>query len=114
MDKSFQLIRTNPRLTTNIKLVVDSSYNLYFESFDSSRDLSNQQYKHYLLNREATIEDEVPKFYAKLPKNLAFAPKTQSDADIMYSEYIQQFDNTYYAGSNEVEDQWYDMWQGSF
>ena len=107
MEKSFQLIRTNPRLTSNIKLVVDSSYNLYFESFDSSRELSNQQYKHYLLNREAILENEVPKFYAKLPKNLAFTPKSQFDADVMYNKYIQQFDNTYYAGANEVEDQWY-------
>ena len=107
MDKSFQLIRTNPRLTTNIKLVVDSNYNLYFESFDSSKELSNQQYKHYLLNREAVLENEVPKFYAKLPKNLAFTPKSQSDADVMYNEYIQQFDSTYHSGANEVDDQWY-------
>jgi len=107
VDKSFQLIRTNPRLTTNIKLVVDSNYNLYFESFDSSRELGNQKYKHYLLNKEAIIENEIPKFYAKLPKNIAFTPKSQGDADIMYSEYVQQFDNTYFSGANEVDDQWY-------
>lgn len=107
MNRSFQLIRTNPRLTTNIKIVVDSNYNLYFESFDSSKELSNEQYKHYLLNREAVIENEIPKFYNTLPKNLAFTPKSQFDADIMYNEYIQQFDSTYFAGANEVEDQWY-------
>jgi hypothetical protein len=107
VDKSFQLIRTNPRLTTNIKLVVDSNYNLYFESFNSSKELSNQQYKHYLLNKEAEIENEIPKFYAKLPKNIAFTPKSQDDADVMYNEYVQQFDNTYFSGANEVDDQWY-------
>ena len=107
MNKSFQLIRTNPRLTSNIKLVVDSSYNLYFESFDSSKELSNQKYKHYLLNREAIIENEVPKFYAKLPKKIAFTPKSQFDTDVMYNEYVQQFDSTYHAGANEVDDQWY-------
>jgi hypothetical protein len=107
VNRSFQLIRTNPRLTTNIKLVIDSSYNLYFESFDSSKELSNQQYKHYLLNRESVIENEIPNFYKTLPKNLAFTPKTQIDSDIMYNEYIQQFDSTYFAGANEIEDQWY-------
>lgn len=107
MDRSFQLVRTNPRLTTNIKIVVDSNYNLYFESFNSDKELSDQKYKHYLLNREAMIEDEIPKFYAELPKNLAFGPKSQLDTDVMYDQYIQQFDNTYHCGANEIEDQWY-------
>lgn len=107
MDRSFQLIRTNPRLTTNIKFVVDSKYNIYFESFDASKELSDKKYKHYLLNREAVLENELPKFYDALPKNIAFSPKTQFDADIMYNEYVYQFDNTYFAGANEVDDQWY-------
>ena len=107
MDRSFQLIRTNPRLTTNIKFVVDSKYNIYFESFNSSKELSNEKYKHYLLNREAVLEDEIPRFYSNLPKNIAFSPKNEFDADVMYNEYIQQFDNTYFSGANEIEDQWY-------
>ena len=107
MNRSFQLIRTNPRLTTNIKIVVDSEYNLYFESFNSSRELSNEQYKHYLLNREALLENEIPKFYGKLPINIAFAPRTLRDEDIMYNEYRQQFDNMYYSGADEIEDQWH-------
>ena len=32
INKSFQLLRTNPALTTNVKLVVGSDYKLYLES----------------------------------------------------------------------------------
>lgn len=107
MSKSFQLIRTNPRLTTNLKLVVSSDYKLYLESFDSNKELSDEKYKHYLLNRDAYIENEVPKFYDKLPKNLAFAVRDEQDVDVMYNEYSFQFDNMYFAGANEVNDKWY-------
>jgi len=107
VDKSFQIIRTNPRLTTNVKLVVNSDNSIYLESFNSSKELSDQKYKHVLLNRESLIEDEMPRFYDGLPKKIAFAPKSEIDMDVMYDRYENQFDNTYYSGANEVEDQWY-------
>ena len=107
MAKSFQLIRTNPRLTTNYKIVVSSDYNMYLESFDSSKDLSDDKYKHYLLSIDSVLENDMPKFYAGLPKNIAFAPKSEQDVDVMYDTYDNQFDETYYAGADEVEDTWY-------
>lgn len=107
MNNSFQLIRTNPRLTTNIKLVVSSDDNLYLESFDSCKELSDQKYKHKILNNAAVLENEFSKFYDNLPKKLAFSPKTEYDVDVMYNEYENQFDNTYFCGAKQVEDQWY-------
>ena len=107
MGKSFQLIRTNPRLTTNIKVVVSSNYDLYLESFDGSKDLSDDRYKHYLLSIDAALENDVPKFYDGLPKNIAFAPKSEQDVDVMYDTYDNQFDEVYFAGADEVEDTWY-------
>jgi len=51
INNSFQLIRTNPALTTNVKLVVSSDYKLYLESFDTNKQLSDQKYmKIRLLN----------------------------------------------------------------
>ena len=107
MGKSFQLIRTNPRLTTNFKIVVSSDYNLYLESFDSSKELSDDKYKHYLLSIDTMLENDVPKFYDKLPKKIAFSPKTENDVDVMYDSYDSQFDEVYYSGADEVEDTWY-------
>ena len=50
INKSFQLLRTNPALTTNIKLVVSSDYKLYLESFDTNKQLSDQKFKHVTIN----------------------------------------------------------------
>ena len=107
MINSFQLIRTNCRLTTNYKIVVDSNYKLYLESFNSSKDLSNEKYKHYLLNDSVLLENELPKFYDKLPKNISFSPIDESDVDIMYNSYNNQFDDMYFAGAKNIEDNWY-------
>ena len=46
--ESFMLLRTNPKLTGNVKLVVSSDYNLYLDSFKISNDsiLNKQEYRH--------------------------------------------------------------------
>ena len=35
-EASYSLVRTNPKLTANVKLVVDSSDNIYLESFNAN------------------------------------------------------------------------------
>ncbi len=42
---SFGLLRTNPKLTTNVKLVVDTADVLYLESFSATQELSKSKYK---------------------------------------------------------------------
>ena len=50
MNESIYLLRSNPALSTNIKLVVDTQYNLYFESYSASPELSDQKYKKFQIN----------------------------------------------------------------
>jgi GH24 family phage-related lysozyme (muramidase) len=106
-NKSFQLIRTNPRLTTNYKIVISSDDNIYLESFNSCKELSDDKYKHYLLSIDAILEDSLPKFFNEIPKKLAFEPKYDNDVDIMHNSYSNQFNNMYYSGSKNIDDQWY-------
>jgi len=46
--ESFMLLRTNPKLTGNVKLVVDEDYNLYLDTFKISSNsvLNKQEYRH--------------------------------------------------------------------
>ena len=43
--KSFAILRTNVGLTTNIKIMVDSSYNLSLSSIESNDELANTKFK---------------------------------------------------------------------
>ena len=107
IDKSFQLIRTNPLLTTNIEIVIDSNYGLYLESINSHKYLSSDLYKHFNISKESQIEDKIPEFYKNLPINIAYYVKDDSDKDVVYSEYSKQFDNTYWGGVSKVKDNIY-------
>lgn len=45
-DVSYALLRTNPKLTGNVKVVVDSNSNLYLDTFKISDALSERKYRH--------------------------------------------------------------------
>lgn len=106
--KSFQLLRTNPLLTTNFKITVDTGMNLYLESIRSNSDLSNSKYGHYAINKDSYLEDTLPSFYDGLPKEQAFFVRNSDDNDVVYNDYSQQFDDIYYSGSDYITDTWYD------
>ena len=57
IEGSFQLVRTNPALTTNIKVVVASDYSMYLESFDTNKQLSDLVYKHFPIYKENYYEN---------------------------------------------------------
>jgi len=107
INKSFQLLRTNPLLTTNLKVVVTSDYNLYLESFNTNAELSNVKYKHYKMSKFDHFEKKIPYFYKGLPSELAFDIRYDDDDKMVQTNYSKQFDTTYFAGAGYVEDQWY-------
>jgi hypothetical protein len=107
INKSFQLLRTNPALTTNIKLVVSSDYKLFLESFDTNKQLSDQKYKHFPISKNSLYEDQIIKFYDKLSSQLAFDVKYDSDVSNVFTDYSKQFDDMYWSGAKAVEDDWY-------
>lgn len=101
------MIRTNPLLTTNFKVVVSSDYSLYLESFNTNTELSNVNYKHYPIYKNDLLENKLPLFYNKLPIELAFDVRYDNDNNIIQSSYDYQFDTTYHAGAGYIEDQWH-------
>lgn len=108
INKSFQLLRTNPALTTNVKLVVSSDYKLYLESFDTNSQLSNQKFKHFSLTKNNFYEEQIIKFYNGLSSQLAFEVKYDLDQSSVFTTYDKQFDDIYWSGAKSVEDNWYE------
>jgi len=104
IDKSFQLIRTNPKLTTNLKINVSSDLSLYLESFNTNKQLSDDKYKHFLMSKDSYLEDKIPIFYKNLPHNIAYDVKDLKDKTIVYNSYKQQYDDIYWSGVKKVEE----------
>lgn len=106
-ERSFAILRTNPMLTTNVKLVIDSSQNLYLESFPISKQLSEDRFKHYAVKQDEYLFDVLPAFWEGVEATVAFGPLNNSDYDAMYDDFQYQFDDTYFSGSAATQDTWY-------
>lgn len=101
---SISLLRANPALTTNVKLVVDSNYNLYLESYSANTELSNKKYKKYLINSEVFLSERIASFYKDLPVDIAFEVKNDIKSDNIQKSYENQYDDIYFSGPRSVED----------
>ena len=107
INKSFQLLRTNPALTTNVKLVVSSDSTLYLESFNTNTQLSDNKYKHFKILKTQLYEEQIVNFYKGIPSQLAFDVKYDSDNTTVFKTYDKQFDDMYWSGAKSIEDNWH-------
>ena len=63
LDKaSYSLVRTNPKLTGNVKIVSDGT-DIYLESFSANTALSGQRYKAFKVDGTSTYDRDVFRFF---------------------------------------------------
>ena len=59
LDKaSYSIVRTNPKLTGNVKVVSDGA-DIYLESFSANTELSNSRFKAFRVSGESTYDQDV-------------------------------------------------------
>lgn len=98
-NKSQVVLRTNPHLTSNVKLVVDSNGELFLDSISANRVLSNQRYKRFELNSEGHYAYDLAQFYKDTPLDRAFEP-WKKDSDIsVFKDYYKQYEEQYQYGA---------------
>ena len=66
LDKtSYNILRTNPKLTTNIKIVTDQD-NVYLESFNANEQLSKKRFKSFKVDPDfSTYDKDLYRFYSE-------------------------------------------------
>ena len=110
LDKaSFQLIRTNPKLTTNIKLVVNSAGKIFLESFDANQVLSNSIYKAVPVDPSSSYDKDLASFYSAraTPKEVAYSLKVQSEDTSVLPTYDAQYEMFYSSGTEAIASEAY-------
>lgn len=110
-DASFQLIRTNPKLTSNLKLVVDGSDNLYLNSIPADPELAKDQYQRYAVDVTKSHEFNVFNFYdkGKTPSKLAFKVGSTITQGVTARDLKNQFDFDFYtSGAKYLKSKQYD------
>ena len=99
---SFQLIRTNPKLTTNVKLTVNESDQMWLDSIEVSSELADDKYKKFSVNPGITHPANLYNFYGngKTPNEIAFSLNETLSKTKTSNDYKDQYDfSEYFSGA---------------
>ena len=109
-DVSFQILRTNPKLTTNTKLVYDGE-NLYMDAYQAAPILSTMEYKHHRVWKTGLFNRDIRNFL--LGSNTAAYEVGQAVADtIVLDNFDDQFENMYWCGVESINSDLYPQEMG--
>ena len=103
---SFSLVRTNPKLTTNTKLMYNGK-KMYMESYPSGELLNRIQYKNVSVKSNSTYNKDIANFLTGSGTQAYSVYKKFSDTAIS-SSYDNQFENMYWCGAEYINSSFYD------
>lgn len=112
MDRSHLILRTNPRLTGNIKLMVGQD-NVYMSTIQINDTLSDQQYVSNPINPASNYSVDVYSIFNSVPKNILY-----QIPEIDHNQYAkknsEQYVQTYNYGCRRLISKLYDEQFSSF
>lgn len=108
--ESFMLLRTNPKLTGNIKLVIDTNYNLFLDTFkvSSTSVLNKDEYRHQPISENGDYPYDIYKTFKSVPSGELFRVYDNSyNAHKQYFDLNLQIENIYEYGAEYNNDNLY-------
>ena len=102
---SFALVRTNPKLTTNTKLMYNGK-RMYMESYASSELLNRTMYKNVSVRSNSTYNKDIARFLTGSGSQAYNVYQNFSDIAISDS-YDNQFETTYWCGAEYIDSSFY-------
>ena len=105
---SFMLLRTNPKLTGNIKVVVDEKEDLFLDTFQVSEILSKEKYRHIPISGKNMFCNDVRNAFKDIPKNELYKVSDNNyDLFSVRNELHEQYIDTYFYGVKNNYDKLY-------
>ncbi len=109
-NTSFGVLRTNPKITGNFKITLDSTGGVWFNSMDSSPELSLQKYKKFRITGDNTYAKDIYTFFGdgSLSNEIIFQVSKNTKGEIRAAEsFAQQYDFFYGSGASILIDKNY-------
>lgn len=98
---SFMCVRTNPKLTTNVKLVTNGD-RIWLDSFSASKELSEDRYKAYEVSHNGLYNRDLREFYRGVDKDVAYVVHQDFDDLTIKTNYEQQYETMYWCGAERI------------
>ena len=102
---SFSLVRTNPKLTTNTKLMYNGK-RMYMESYASGELLNRTIYKNVPIRSNSTYNKDIARFLTGSGSQAYNVYQKFSDVAISDS-FDNQFENLYWCGAEYIDSSFY-------
>jgi hypothetical protein len=109
-NTSFQLLRTNPKLSGNFRISVDSENKVWFNSLDVNTTLSDKRYKKFEITGKQTYAGDVYNFFQRgsTPTEVIFEGARLTDGDLQTTTVFgDQYDFFYGSGASTLIDKNY-------
>ena len=101
-SSSFQLVRTNPKLTGNVKITIDEKDQMWLNSIDANEELSKSQYKRVPIDTSASLPGNLFRFFnsGTTPSEVVFDLNESFDPTKTSNDYKDQYDfMDYFSGA---------------
>ena len=103
LDRASEFVlRTNPKLTTNVKLITNGE-KIWMESYNATKALSDSRYKSVKVSPQSSYGKDVVKFYNKLDKSAAYYVMEEYDSETVKDNYTSQYESFYWAGCERID-----------
>lgn len=108
-NSSFMVLRTNPKLSGNIKLVVSPDYGLYLDTFQVSPILSKKEVRKREISAFSSYAKDVYTYFSNIPKSDIFTMNDYDTYDISLpkTKLSDQYITTYNYGARMLNDELY-------
>lgn len=109
-NASFGIIRTNPKLTTNVKVTYTSDSQIFLNSIDASFELNKSDFKNYKTSSESDYHWDLWRFWKKgnTPNTITHGLGDVADPTQIQSDYSFQYDLTYAMGAKYENSRFYE------
>ena len=106
-NSSFGILRTNPKLTGNVKIVVDSSNNTFIESISANEELAKSKYKAVKTSASSSYQFDLSRVFSNTPSDIFYDVKKPSSDYSVLDIYGAQYDLDYCYGSYSINSKSY-------
>jgi len=108
-ESSYLVLRTNPKFSGNIKLIVDSDDNLYLDTFKVSDILSNKKYRKQQVSANSSFSADIRRVFGSIPSGELYKVDKENTLDIALpkTSIDKQYNTTYNYGARLFEDDLY-------
>jgi hypothetical protein len=108
-ESSYLILRTNPKFSGNVKLMVDENYNMFLDTFKISDILSNKKYRKQKVSGNSNLSSDIRKTFSSLPLGELYKNDAENTLNVAVpkTELSKQYVTTYNYGARLLEDELY-------